>query len=171
MMHTASMHEACMKGCHSLGCMCIHTMHGNSSYIALMFMPSDPSCNIAAPLPRTPFQIHHISKTPLTSGLITSLYVQTHNSFCLMLELSPVIICCFAAEVLQVPQAPAPTAAPSTVSNSTMLHSSVANISTDTSCSVSLQEETLLCEALPGYLADMSHCIAPPQASTWHLAG
>ena len=98
-------------------------------------------------------------------------YVQTHKSFCLMLDSSPVIICCFVAEVVQVPQAPAPTAAPSTVSNSTMLHSSVANISTDTSCSVSLQEETLLCEALPGYLADMSHCIAPPQASTWHLAG
>lgn len=88
-----------------------------------------------------------------------------------MLDSSPVIIRCFAAEVLQVTQAPAPTAAPSTVSNGTTLHSSVANVSTDTSCSVSLQEETLLCEALPGYLADMSHCTAPAQASTWHLAG
>ena len=88
-----------------------------------------------------------------------------------MLDVPPVIVCWFAAEVVQVPQAPAPTAAPSTVLNSTTLHSSMANISTDTSCSVSLQEEVLLCEALPGYLADMSHCTAPPQASTWHLAG
>ncbi|KAL0052577.1 hypothetical protein WJX82_004191 [Trebouxia sp. C0006] len=74
-------------------------------------------------------------------------------------------------QVVQVPQAPAPTAAPSTFSNRTTLHSSLANVSTDTSCSVILQEETLLCEALPGYLADMSHCTAPPQASTWNLAG
>lgn len=75
------------------------------------------------------------------------------------------------AEVLQVSQAAAPTVAPSVTSNATTLHSTLANVSTDTSCSVSLQEETLLCEALPGYLADMSHCTAPPLSSTWHLAG
>ncbi|KAL0020441.1 hypothetical protein WJX77_003488 [Trebouxia sp. C0004] len=99
------------------------------------------------------------------SGGLLDLYLQSSGlTDATVLSVGP-------TQVLQVPQAPAPTAVPSTVSNSTTLHSAVANINTDTSCSVSLQEETLLCEALPGYLADMSHCVAPPQASTWHLAG
>ncbi|KAA6425234.1 MAG: hypothetical protein FRX49_04729 [Trebouxia sp. A1-2] len=99
------------------------------------------------------------------SGGLLDLYLQSSGlTDVTVLSVGP-------TQVLQVTQAPAPTAAPSTVSNGTTLHSSVANVSTDTSCSVSLQEETLLCEALPGYLADMSHCTAPAQASTWHLAG
>ncbi|KAL3159879.1 Thrombospondin type 1 repeats protein [Trebouxia sp. C0009 RCD-2024] len=67
------------------------------------------------------------------------------------------------------PQAPQPAPQPG-IANST-LFSAAMNITTGSSCSVQLQEDTLLCQALPGYLADLSHCTAPPQESTWRLYG
>ena len=79
--------------------------------------------------------------------------------------------CQLCADMVQVVQAPAPQAALSSDSNSTTLHSTIANVSTDTSCSVNLQETTQLCEALPGYLADMSRCAASAQTPTWNLSG
>lgn len=79
------------------------------------------------------------------------------------------MLACMAAEVVQKPSALAPQAAPRPGTANSTLHSAAMNISSGSSCSVQLQEDTLLCEALPGYLADMSHCAAPPQDTTWHL--
>ena len=76
----------------------------------------------------------------------------------------------FVAEMVPTEQAPAPEAAPAEVPAS-IIRSAFAELDSDSSCAVVVQEQTVLCEALPGYLADMSHCIAPPQNSTWRLSG
>ena len=76
-----------------------------------------------------------------------------------------------AAVVVQQSLAQAPQATPQRGTANSTLHSAAMNVSSGSSCLVQLQEDTLLCEALPGYLADMSHCAAPPQRSTWHLYG
>ena len=87
------------------------------------------------------------------------------------LLLSPTMLACTAAGVVQRPPALAPQSSPPAGTANSTLHSAAMNISSGSSCSVQLQEDTLLCEALPGYLADMSHCAAPPQDATWHLYG
>ena len=85
-------------------------------------------------------------------------------------------VCMWNAELIVIPKATPPEAAaaapgPSASQASSLVHAAESNITSGGSCSLQLQEETLLCEALPGYLADMSNCPAPLPSSTWQLTG
>ena len=69
------------------------------------------------------------------------------------------------------PEAPPPEEAVAPASSPAQVHTAESNTSSDASCTLQLQEQTQLCEALHGYLADMTQCPGPVPQSTWHVTG